>query len=200
MRAIGGTDALLQRERLPVGRGPAGNRRGVLGEKADQLAARALGAEVAGAPVAELGGVDLEQLHSRRAGDLKRAVARARVDHEHIVDALARERVEQLRQIALAVLDGYHDRHRWARRKPRSRAQPALGPSDRPADRTDPAQRAAQLRGAGPAHQRVQVEVPAVEPVDALLGLGDDRVRPGLRLHELGLERGHARAQALVLG
>src|SRR6202034_2706944 len=80
-----------------------------------------------------------------------------------------------------------------------SRAQPALGPSDRTADGAHPAQRAAQLGGAGTAHQSGEVEVPAVEPVDTLLGLGDDRVRARLRLDELGLERGHARAQALVL-
>ena len=111
VRSVGGADVRVERERLAIGREPAGHRRGVLGEEADQLAARALGAEVAGAPVAELGGIDLEQLDPGRTGDLERAVARAGVDHERLLDALARERVEQLLQVALAVLDGDHDRH-----------------------------------------------------------------------------------------
>ncbi len=106
VRPVGGADALIERKRLAVGGEPARDGRGVLGEEADQLAGGALGAEVAGAPVAELGGVDLEQLHARRADDLARAVARARVDHEHLVDPLAREGLQQLLQVALPVLDG----------------------------------------------------------------------------------------------
>ncbi len=108
VRTVGGSDALLEREGLAVGGQPAGTGGGVLREEADELTRGALGAEVARAPVAELVGIDLEQFDAGRAGDLRRAVARAGVDHEHLLDALSREGIEELLQVALPVLDGDH--------------------------------------------------------------------------------------------
>ena len=57
---------LRVRERLPERRQPALAGRRVLGQEADQLAARALRAEVARAPVPELGRIDLQ--HARAVG------------------------------------------------------------------------------------------------------------------------------------
>src|SRR4051794_10771281 len=99
MRAVSRADAVPECERLAVGGEPAGAGCRILGEEADQLTARSLRAEVAGAPVGELARVDLEPLHPVRPGDLLRAVAGARVDHEHLLRALAFERREQLVQV-----------------------------------------------------------------------------------------------------
>ena len=75
MGPVRGAGTLVERERFAVGVQPAWARGGVLGEEADQIAARPLGAEVASAPVAELRRVDLEQLDAGRAGNLARAIA-----------------------------------------------------------------------------------------------------------------------------
>ncbi len=108
MRAVGGADALVERECLEIRGQPAGAGRGVLREEADELARRPFRSEVAGAPVREILGCDLEQLDAGRAGYLARAVAGARVDHEDLRDSLARESREQLFEVALPVLDGDH--------------------------------------------------------------------------------------------
>src|SRR5438132_14396865 len=110
MRTVGGADLLIEGEGLEVRREPARARRGVLRQEADQLGRGPFGSEVARAPVPEPPWADLDQLDARRLGDLAGAVARARVDHEGLIDALERERIEQLLQVALAVLDGYDHR------------------------------------------------------------------------------------------
>ena len=84
MRSERGAHARVERERLAVGGEPAGLRDGVLREEADQLPGRALCAQVAGAPVAELARRDLDHLVGELARDLQRAVARARVDHQQL--------------------------------------------------------------------------------------------------------------------
>ena len=62
------------------------------------------------------------------------------------------------------------------------------------------AHRGAELGRARPRHQRVEVEVPAVEPVGALLRRGDRGVGARDLLGALALELGDARAQRLELG
>jgi hypothetical protein len=66
VRAERGADARVELERLVISLEPARLGHGVLREEADQLAARALGREVPGAPVAELLRGDLDQLRARR--------------------------------------------------------------------------------------------------------------------------------------
>ena len=75
VRPVGCANAFAEGERLAVRVQPAGDRLGVLGQEADQLARRALRAEVARAAVAERFGFDLDDLCARRAGDLTRRVA-----------------------------------------------------------------------------------------------------------------------------
>ena len=60
--------------------------------------------------MAELAGRDLDQLDLCGAGDLERSVARAGVDHQHLVGALICDGLKQLAQISLPILDGDHDR------------------------------------------------------------------------------------------
>jgi hypothetical protein len=61
VRAEGGSHPLVHGERFAVGVEPAGLRHRVLGQEADQVTRRALGAEVAGAAVPELVWLDLDQ-------------------------------------------------------------------------------------------------------------------------------------------
>ena len=68
MRPVGGTDVLSELERLAVGLQPPRARRGVLGKEADQLSTRAVGAEVARAPVSELLCGDLQEINPRGEG------------------------------------------------------------------------------------------------------------------------------------
>jgi hypothetical protein len=109
VRAVGRADALIELEGLLYGREPSGQRRGVLREEADDVAARALGGEVARAAVAELARRDLEHVGARRARDLDAAVARAGVDDQQLetgrVARLRAHRREQLAQVARPVLD-----------------------------------------------------------------------------------------------
>ena len=114
MRAVGRAHLRVERERRTVGIEPARQRRGVLREEADQLARRPLRTQVARAPVAELARLDLKHPHAGRAGDCKRAVARARVDQQDLIDALARQGIQQLPQVALPILDGDHRAHAHA--------------------------------------------------------------------------------------
>ena len=54
VRPVCGTDVLRELERFAVGLQPSRTGRGVLRQEADQISRRALGAEVARAPVPEL--------------------------------------------------------------------------------------------------------------------------------------------------
>jgi hypothetical protein len=65
--------------------------RGVLGQEADQLAAGALRAQVAGAPVAEGRRLDLEDRNPGGASDVHGVVARARVDDQDLKTQFLRE-------------------------------------------------------------------------------------------------------------
>src|SRR6516225_8526714 len=103
MGAVGRTDACVQRERIAVCAQPTGTWRGVLREKANELSARAFGAEVAGTPVPKFGGCYLQQRGPSRLDDLERAISRARVDHQDLVDLLPTQRVQHLLQVALSV-------------------------------------------------------------------------------------------------
>ena len=103
-------DRLRDREALAQGGEPPRRRRGVLGQERDHVAARQVGGEVARAPVSELAARDLVDRRARGAGDRDRPVARARVDDDHLVDALARQRAQHLVEVARPVLDGDHGR------------------------------------------------------------------------------------------
>ena len=196
VRAERGADALLQRQCLAERRQPAGQRCRILREEADQLTAGALRAEVARAPVAERRGLDLEQLRAGRARDRGRAVARARVDDQHLEPGLlVQHRGEHLLEVPRTVLDRDDDRGAAAHPE-----QLALGRLDAPHDAARDPDGGAELRGAGLFHQRVEVDPPAVEPVDLLLGLGQRGLEPAELLGALGLERGHPRPQGVQLG
>ena len=118
MRAEDGADVGVERERLAQRGEPAGHRRRVLGEEGDDLGARPLGAEVARAAVPELGRRDLEHLD---AGARGRSPTEPSREPESMTSTsstrLARERGEQLGQVARTVLDGDDDGD--ARRHPR---------------------------------------------------------------------------------
>ena len=75
-----------RRARTPRGRRASQPGTGVASWVRKQISSplRALGAEVARAPVPELVAGDREHLGAGRARDLRRAVARAGVDHEHL--------------------------------------------------------------------------------------------------------------------
>ena len=75
VRTEGRAGALVEGERLPERVQPALDRHGILGEEADQIARRALGAEVARAAVAELLGLDLDHFGSGSACDFAGPVA-----------------------------------------------------------------------------------------------------------------------------
>ena len=82
-------------------------RRGVLGQEADQLAAGARRAHVAGAPVAEGRRLDLEDRNPGGASDVHGVVARARVDDQDLKTQFLREDGgERLPEPARAVLTG----------------------------------------------------------------------------------------------
>ena len=104
-------------------------------------------------------------------------------------------RGEQLREVARAVLDGDDDGER--------RAHPSswrLARLDAP--HRARAARIAARNSAAPRrrHQRVEVQVPAVEPVGALLRRGDAPRSRARLLGALALELGDAGAQRLELG
>ena len=126
VRAEDDADVLGQGERLAHGGQPAGDRGGVLREEGDHVAARALGGEVARPAVAELARLDLDHRGARLARDLLRAVARARVDDEDLVRALAGQRVEQLGEKARPVSDGDHRGDALGHRVRRPRIRPAV--------------------------------------------------------------------------
>ena len=127
------------------------------------------GREVARAAVTELRRLDLDHPGARRSGDLDGAVARSGVDHQHLdrgVDALARDRVEHLRQVARPVLDRQH--HRDGRpllvlAHPRSRriARTTMRAARRRALST--------MRGPRAGHQPLEVDAGPFEPVGLAL-------------------------------
>ena len=186
-------DALVQGERIPERVEPAVDRHGVLGEEADQVAGRALGAEVAGAAVAEVLGRDLDHLGSGGAGDFAGAVARARVDHDQLGGALGDHGRQHLLEPLLPVLhrDDYGQRVRHARTQP-------------PLERLQRAYRAEQHQVHDPpdgrGHYAVQVEWQAVRPVGALLRRCHGGLRLGRTLGQLALQLVDARTQLLELG
>ncbi len=181
-------------ERLQQRRAPALDRRRVLGEERHDVRAGGFRPEVASAAVPERGRIDLEHLGPRAACDRGRAVVRAGVDHQQLVGALTSHGGEQLIQVARPVLDG-HD-HSDARGHRARQLLGLLQPPDDPADR---AQRAAKLVGAAAAHERVQVDAPAIEPVDAVLRGRDRGVGARDELRVLRLEPLDAGAQGLDL-
>src|SRR3954451_8248047 len=81
-----------------------------------------------------------------------------------------------------------------------SSEQLALGAPERAERAARDPDRRAELSGAGASHQGVEVEVPAIEPVGALLRRGDGGVGRGDLLGALLFERRDARPQRLELG
>ena len=113
VRPVGGADALFKRERGAVGRGPAGDRGGVLGEEADELAAwcaRAPRLRVRPWPNSA-GSISSSSTPAARAISRERSREPESITSTSSTCSRASASSSSA-QVALAVLDGNHDRDR----------------------------------------------------------------------------------------